>query len=100
MDVAFIGLGRMGRPMATNVARGGHALVLYNRTPVTAELLAAEIGATAVPTAREAAEGAEVLVTMLADADALRETYSGDDGAAAGLRPGAIAVDMGTTGPE
>ena len=37
---------------------------------------------------------------MLADADALRETYSGDDGAAAGLRPGAIAIDMGTTGPE
>ena len=37
---------------------------------------------------------------MLADADALRETYSGDDGVAAGLQPGAIAIDMGTTGPE
>ncbi len=100
MKVAFIGLGRMGRPMATNVARGGHSLVLYNRTPATAEALAAEIGATAVATAREAAEGAEVVVTMLADADALRETYGGDDGAAGGLRPGAVAVDMGTTGPE
>ena len=100
MKVAFIGLGRMGRPMATNAARGGHALVLFNRTPATAEALAAEIGATAAATAREAAEGADVVITMLADADALRESYRGDDGAAAGLRPGAVAVDMGTTGPE
>jgi 3-hydroxyisobutyrate dehydrogenase len=100
MDVAFIGLGRMGRPMATNVARAGHPLVLCNRTPATAEALAAEIGATVASTPREAAEGAEAVITMLADADALRDTYAGDDGAAAGLRRGAIAVDMGTTGPE
>ena len=100
MKVAFIGLGRMGRPMAANVARGGHPLVLYNRTPAVAEALAAEIGATVAATAREAAESVEAVVTMLADADAIRETYSGDDGAAAGMRPGAIALDMGTTGPE
>jgi 3-hydroxyisobutyrate dehydrogenase-like beta-hydroxyacid dehydrogenase len=100
LKVAFIGLGRMGRPMATNVARGGHPLILYNRTPVTAEALATEIGASVAATAREAASGADAVVTMLADADALRETYSGDDGAAAGLRPGSIAIDMGTTGPE
>jgi 3-hydroxyisobutyrate dehydrogenase-like beta-hydroxyacid dehydrogenase len=100
VKVAFIGLGRMGRPMATNVARGGHALVLFNRTPATAEALASEIGATVAPTPREAAEGVDAVITMLADADALRETYAGDDGAAAGLHQGAIAIDMGTTGPE
>jgi 3-hydroxyisobutyrate dehydrogenase-like beta-hydroxyacid dehydrogenase len=100
VKVAFIGLGRMGRPMATNVARGGHRLILYNRTPATAEALATEIGASVAATAREAADDAEAVVTMLADADALRETYSGDDGVAAGLQPGAIAIDMGTTGPE
>jgi 3-hydroxyisobutyrate dehydrogenase-like beta-hydroxyacid dehydrogenase len=100
VKVAFIGLGRMGRPMATNVARGGHALVLFNRTLATAEALATEIGATVAPTPREAAEGVDAVITMLADADALRETYAGDDGAAAGLQQGAIAIDMGTTGPE
>ena len=99
MKVAFIGLGRMGRPMATNVARGGHPLVLFNRTPAVAEALASEIGAAVATTRREAAEGADAVITMLADADALRETYAGDDGVAAGMQPGAIAIDMGTTGP-
>jgi 3-hydroxyisobutyrate dehydrogenase-like beta-hydroxyacid dehydrogenase len=100
VKVAFIGLGRMGRPMATNVARAGHPLVLFNRTPATADALAAEIGADVAASPREAAGAAEVVVTMLADADALRESYAGDDGAAAGLREGAIAIDMGTTGPD
>jgi 3-hydroxyisobutyrate dehydrogenase len=97
--VAFLGLGRMGAPMATNLAAAGHGLILYNRTPARAEALAARLGAVAVPTPREAASQADVVITMLADEDALLEVCDGADGVLAGLRPGGVLVDMGTTGP-
>lgn len=99
MSVAFIGLGRMGAPMAANLAAAGHDLVLHNRTRTTAESLAEEIGATVAATPREAAVGAAVVITMLADEDALRTVLGGEDGVLAGLRPGAVLLDMGTTGP-
>lgn len=99
MRVAFIGLGRMGTPMATNVAGAGHDLVLHNRTASKAQALAADVGASVAATPREAADGAEAVVTMLPDIDVLRETYHGPDGVLAGLGSGAVAIDMGTTGP-
>ena len=98
-DVAFIGLGRMGAPMATNLARAGHDVVLHNRTRATAEELASEIGATVAGTPREAAARAPVVITMVADEAALLAVHQGDDGVLAGLRDGGIAIDMGTTGP-
>lgn len=98
--VAFLGLGRMGAPMAANLAAAGYELVLYNRTLATAEALADRLGAVAVPTPREAASRADVVITMLADEDALRGVCDGATGVLAGLRPGGVLVDMGTTGPE
>lgn len=98
-DVAFIGLGRMGAPMATNLARAGHDVVLHNRTRVKAEALASEIGATVADTPRAAAEDAPVVITMVADEAALLAVHEGDDGILAGLQDGGVAVDMGTTGP-
>ena len=98
-DVAFIGLGRMGAPMATNLARAGHDVVLHNRTRATADALAAEIDAEVAATPRAAAARAPVVVTMLADESALLAVHEGDDGVLAGLQDGAVAVDMGTTGP-
>lgn len=98
--VAFLGLGRMGAPMATNVAAAGHDVVLYNRTRARADALAERIGARAVATPREAVADAAIVVTMLADEAALRGVHAGEDGVLAGLSPGAVAVDMGTTGPE
>lgn len=98
-DVAFIGLGRMGAPMAANLARAGHEVVLHNRTRSKAEALAADIGATVADTPREAAARAPVVVTMLADEAALLAVHEGDDGVLAGLQDGAVVVDMGTTGP-
>lgn len=100
MKVAFLGIGRMGRPMAANVAGAGHDIVLYNRTRAKAEALAAEIDATVAPTPRDAVSDVDVVVTMLADFDAVRATYDGPAGVLAGLGGSAIAVDMGTTGPE
>ena len=107
--VAFLGLGRMGTPMATNVAAAGHEVVLHNRTLVRAERLGVQIGAMVAPTPRMAAEGADVVITMLANESALRQVYDGDDGVLAGLgsrlgsgtgtAAGTVAIDMGTTGP-
>ncbi len=98
--VGFIGLGRMGAPMATNLAAAGYEVVLHNRTASTAEALAERISATAVVTAREVAEAADVVITMLADEQALVGMCEGPDGVLAGLAPGAVLIDMGTTGPE
>ncbi len=98
-DAAFLGLGRMGAPMATNLVRAGHDVVLHNRTKAKAEALAAQIGAAVADTPREAASRAPVVITMVADESALLAVYQGDDGVLAGLQDGGIAVDMGTTGP-
>lgn len=99
MRVAFMGIGRMGRPMATNVAKGGHDLVIYNRTRSRAEELAEAIGASVAGTPREAAEAADAVITMLPDVETLREVYPGSDGVLASLSDRAVAIDMGTTGP-
>lgn len=99
-EVAFLGLGRMGVHMATNLANAGHDLVLYNRTKAKAVALADRIGAKATATPREAVSDAQVIITMLADESALAGVYDGGDGVLAGMAPGAVAVDMGTTGPQ
>ena len=73
--VAFIGLGRMGTPMAANVARAGFPVALYNRTAAKAEALAARVGATVCETPAEVADGADIVITMLADAEAVARVY-------------------------
>jgi 3-hydroxyisobutyrate dehydrogenase len=98
-DAAFLGLGRMGAPMATNLVRAGHDVVLYNRTRAKAEALAGRIGAAVADTPREAASRAPVVITMVADEPALLALYQGNEGVLAGLQDAGIAVDMGTTGP-
>lgn len=98
-SIAFLGLGRMGAPMAANLVTAGHDVVLYNRTQAKAEALAARIGASVVPTPRDATLEAGIVITMLADEHALLGVYEGDDGVLSSLRDGAIVVDMGTTGP-
>lgn len=98
--VAFLGLGRMGRPMAANVAGAGFPVVVYNRTHAAAEDFAAtHDGATVAESPHDAAARADVVVTMLADESALRAVYEGPRGLLAGWSPDKIALDMGTTGP-
>jgi 3-hydroxyisobutyrate dehydrogenase-like beta-hydroxyacid dehydrogenase len=96
VKVGFAGIGRMGLPMARNVQAAGLPLVVWNRTAGRTEPLAAD----GAEVAREPAElaGADVVVTMLADADAVREVVVGS-GLADRLRPGSIVVDMSTIGP-
>jgi 3-hydroxyisobutyrate dehydrogenase-like beta-hydroxyacid dehydrogenase len=96
MKVGFIGLGNMGLPMARNLLRAGHCVTVHNRTPGRAEQLAGD-GAAVAGSAAEAARGAEVVVTMLADDQVLRSVMF-DQGVLAALAPGAIHLGMSTIG--
>lgn len=100
VHVGFMGLGRMGRLMAANVAKAGFPLTVYNRTPSVAEEFIAAHGGSWVATPLELAGSVDVLVSMLADGDALIQTYSGPTGVLGGLRGGTTALDMGTSGPR
>lgn len=91
MNVAFIGLGNMGRPMARNLLAAGFALRAWNRTPGKAPEGAVEMG-----TPREAARFAQVVVTMLADDAAVEAVTLGESGLKSGLRKGGIHVGMST----
>jgi 3-hydroxyisobutyrate dehydrogenase-like beta-hydroxyacid dehydrogenase len=95
MKLAFIGLGSMGLPMATNLLKAGHDLVVYNRTRERGESLAKQ-GARVAESPREAAAGVDVLITMLADDAAVEAVIFGDQGALMGLSRGAIHVSMST----
>jgi 3-hydroxyisobutyrate dehydrogenase/2-hydroxy-3-oxopropionate reductase len=97
LDVGVVGLGRMGLPMARRLLDAGFPLTVWNRSPGKAEELS---GARVAATPRELAEASDVVVTMLADAAALTQTLHGDDGLLAGLRDGAVVVDMSTIGQD
>jgi 3-hydroxyisobutyrate dehydrogenase-like beta-hydroxyacid dehydrogenase len=94
MDIGFIGLGNMGRGMATSLLKAGHHVTAYNRSPGKAEALAQQ-GATAARTVAEAST-CEVVVTMLADDQAVEGVVFGDDGIVASLAPGATHVSSST----
>jgi 3-hydroxyisobutyrate dehydrogenase-like beta-hydroxyacid dehydrogenase len=98
--VAFIGLGIMGGPMASNLANAGVELSVYTRTREKAERFAAEHDrATAAGSPREAAEGASIVITMVPDSPQVEEILLGDQGAVHGLAEGTLAVDMSTIAP-
>ena len=85
--------------MAFNLVNAGFDVIAYNRTIAKAHEFAAKSGARIALTPHEAAAGVDVVITMLTDEAALRETCSGKNGFLSSLRPGAIVIDMGTSGP-
>jgi 3-hydroxyisobutyrate dehydrogenase-like beta-hydroxyacid dehydrogenase len=85
--------------MAANIARAGIPLVVHNRTPERARI-ALDAGATVASSPREAADQADIVVTMLTGADAVDEVLFGERGAALGDIAGKLFVDMSTTGPS
>jgi 3-hydroxyisobutyrate dehydrogenase-like beta-hydroxyacid dehydrogenase len=97
MTVAFLGLGIMGSRMAANLARAGHELRVWTRTASKAQAFAAEHRAVVAETPAEAAQGAEVVITMLVDGPQVAAVLAQ---AADGAAPGTLAVDMSTTGPQ
>jgi 3-hydroxyisobutyrate dehydrogenase-like beta-hydroxyacid dehydrogenase len=96
--VAVVGLGAMGSRIARRFLDAGHELTVWNRDAARAEPLVAA-GASAAQTPAEAARQAEAVVTMVADPEALATVTEGPDGAAAGLSPGSVLVQMSTVGP-
>ncbi|HVK32979.1 MAG TPA: NAD(P)-dependent oxidoreductase [Burkholderiaceae bacterium] len=94
--VAFLGLGVMGHPMAGHLARAGHRVTVYNRTAAKAEAWAVEYAGRAAPTPREAATGASIVFACVGNDDDLRSVALGNDGAFAGMAPGAVFVDHTT----
>lgn len=100
MRVAFAGLGVMGSRMAANLVRAGHDVTVYNRTAERAADFAAVNGGRVASTAREAAGGADVVITMVSDFAALKDIYGGPAGILAGIRPGTVCVDMSTIAPK
>jgi 3-hydroxyisobutyrate dehydrogenase-like beta-hydroxyacid dehydrogenase len=100
LTVGFLGLGNMGALMAANVARAGFPLWVYNRTRFKAEALVAQIGARVASSPAEVARNCNVVVTMVADADALKNLYFGAEGIAQELSLGTFCVDMSTVGPQ
>jgi 3-hydroxyisobutyrate dehydrogenase-like beta-hydroxyacid dehydrogenase len=97
---AFVGLGVMGYPMAGHLVRHGHEVAVFNRSPAKAEAWAAEHGGKACRTPREAAEGAEIVFTMVGDDPDVRSVVHGADGILAGLGRGGILVDHTTASAD
>ncbi len=97
--VAFLGTGTMGLPMARNLARAGLEVRAWNRSRERAEPLTDD-GAKVCDTPAEAARGADVLVTMLTDADAVLAAVEGDDPALPALTDDAVWLQMSTVGLE
>ena len=96
MRVAILGTGKMGGAMARRLNSAGHELMLWNRTRERAEALG--IGKVAA-TPAEAAEGAEIVISMLTDADAVRAAYLGEGGAVKSAQR-QVFVEMSTAGPD
>ncbi|WP_418304115.1 2-hydroxy-3-oxopropionate reductase [Nitrosospira lacus] len=97
MNIGFIGLGIMGKPMAGHLINGGHALFLYSRSGVPQELLEQRGEACFSP--REVAQNAEIIITMLPDTPDVESVLFGGNGLAQGLTPGKIVVDMSSISP-
>ena len=98
MEIGFIGLGLMGRPMALHLARAGHRLHLWARRPATLEPFR-EINAHAHVSAAEVARHAKIVFTMVADAPDVAQVCLGEGGIAEGAGAGHIVVDMSTIAP-
>jgi len=95
--VGFVGLGIMGKPMAANLMKGGHTVYLYSRSGVAPELTAA--GGTACASAKEVAQKADFIITMVPDTPDVEKALFGAGGVADGLSGGKVVIDMSSISP-
>ncbi|MBW4840207.1 MAG: NAD(P)-dependent oxidoreductase [Paenibacillaceae bacterium] len=96
--IGFIGLGTMGAPMASNLLKAGYPVTVFNRTTSKAAPLA-EQGAAVASSPKEAAAGADVVITMVSNDESIVEVYEGESGVMAGIRPGTTVIDCSTISP-
>ncbi len=96
-NIGLVGLGIMGKPMALNLIKGGHTLFLQTRSGVPAELTAA--GGKACASAKEVAQQADIIITMVPDTADVEKVLFGPGGIAEGLSKGKTVVDMSSISP-
>jgi 3-hydroxyisobutyrate dehydrogenase-like beta-hydroxyacid dehydrogenase len=94
MRVSFLGLGIMGRPMAANLAKAGHEVTVWNRTPKLVE------GVRVASTPAEAARGADVVWMCVSDTKAVESVLFGANGVESSLAEGMVIVDSSTISPS
>lgn len=99
-NVAFIGLGVMGYPMAGHVQKAGFKTTVYNRTAAKAQQWASEFGGLSALTPKEAVASADIALVCVGNDEDVRSVFYGDQGILAGLKAGALVVDHTTTSAE
>lgn len=99
MKVGFVGLGRMGRPMAENLLNKGFEVVVHNRSRAVVDELTRQ-GAQAAASPREVAESVDVVLTALPTVEAVEEVYLGSAGLVASASQSQIIIDHSTVGPD
>ncbi len=97
MNIGFIGLGIMGRPMAKNLLKAGYALTVYDKFAPADDLVA--LGAKAASSNKEVAMQSDIIITMLPNSPHVKEAVLGKDGVLEGAKPGTILVDMSSIAP-
>ncbi len=97
MNVGFVGLGIMGKPMAAHLIKGGHKLFLSSRSGVPDDLTKA--GGTACGSPKEVAQKADVIITMVPDTPDVEKVLFGRDGIGEGLSRGKVVIDMSSISP-
>jgi len=96
--IGFIGLGIMGKPMARHLLQASYPLVVHNRSRAAVEELSKE-GAQSAASSQEVAQHSEVIITMLPDSPDVELVYAGERGIFAGMKSGALLIDMSSISP-
>jgi 3-hydroxyisobutyrate dehydrogenase len=99
MKIAFIGLGNMGGPMARNLLKAGHSLMVFDVVQRSIDALVGA-GASAASSAKQAAGQADLVLTMLPSSPHVKTVYLGEDGVLAGVRAGIPLIDSSTIDPH
>ena len=98
--IGFVGLGIMGAPMALNLMKAGFSLKVYNRSDRPGVQEVVEAGGRRAASPREAAEGSDVIITIVTDTPDVEAVILGEDGVVHGARRGATVIDMSTISPR
>ena len=98
MKIGFVGLGIMGRPMAKNLLKAGYDLTVFDFNAAAVEDVVS-CGAKKAANAKEAATGADVFLTMVPNSPHVKAVLFGENGAAEGLKKGAVVIDMSSINP-
>jgi 3-hydroxyisobutyrate dehydrogenase len=96
--LGFIGIGVMGGPMASNLLRAGYEVTIFDHARDKCEELL-PLGGNIADSSRLVAAASEIVITMVSDTAMVEEALFGEDGVAAGLKPGALVIDMSTISP-